>query len=62
MRTIWYVKVTTVHGEQHFYAGAESQADAFLMAARAGFEGDEVEAVEAANRVGLQPGEWRRAV
>lgn len=53
------VKVETALGVEWFYAGAHDRAEALIMAANAGHEGDQIETKEIPNRFGVQPGEFR---
>ena len=55
------VRVTNSFGVSLFYAGVSNRAEAFLMAARHGYEADEVGVQEVPNKFGIQPGEWRQA-
>lgn len=42
MNVIWLVNIKTDIGLEAYYAGAESQTDALLMAAKHGYTGDAV--------------------
>jgi hypothetical protein len=55
------VIVETTTGKEYYYAGAENDAVALLLAARAGHEGDAVTVKMIPNKFGVQAGEFRRA-
>lgn len=61
MKMIYLVTVQTPSGDEFYYAGAENEADAFLLAARAGHEGDTVTVKHTLNKHGIKPGDFKRA-
>ena len=62
MNVIWLVNIKTDIGLEAYYAGAESQTDALLMAAKHGYAGDAVNVKQIPNKFGIQPYEWRSAI
>lgn len=62
MKMIYLIKAKTSLGDEYFWAGAENEVDALLMAAQRDYSGENVSAKQVPNKVGVQLGEWKRAI
>ena len=61
MRMIYLIEAKTSHGLESFWAGAENELEALLMAAQHDYSGEDVSAKKVLNRMGVQLGEWKTA-
>ena len=62
MQMIYLVTVISKFGTEQFWAGADNETEALLMAAKQDHTGDGVSARQVVNEIGVQKGEWKSAI